>query len=255
LEVTCNPSIAASYKSPSQIARVLSERWLLANMYCVNCESAHLQATPANTRCLDFTCDWCRHRYELKTFLRRPATSLVDGAYDSMLATMNSGMTPTLFLLQRDAAWKIENFSAIHSAFLTLRIIEKRKPLAQNARRAGWTGCNIRLDRLPIEAEIPIISNGKPEPEVKVRTGFRRLLPLSKLSLADRDWTSLTLSVVRQFAGEVFSLQDLYRCELAFAEAYPGNHNIRPKIRQQLQRLRDLGLLRFLGRGSYQSLR
>jgi len=29
------------------------------------------------------------------------------------------------------------------------------------------------------------------------------------------------------------------------------NHNIRPKIRQQLQILRDLGFLEFLGDGSY----
>ena len=32
---------------------------------------------------------------------------------------------------------------------------------------------------------------------------------------------------------------------------YPWNHNIRPKIRQQLQVLRDRGLISFLGNGQY----
>lgn len=32
---------------------------------------------------------------------------------------------------------------------------------------------------------------------------------------------------------------------------YPGNNNVRPKIRQQLQVLRDRGWLEFNGRGVY----
>ena len=223
-------------------------------MYCVNCESERLQATPANTRCVDFTCNICAHRYELKTFLRRPSTSLVDGAYKSMLTTINSGLTPTLLLLQRNASWEVENLSALHFVFLTLRVIEKREPLAEGARRAGWTGCNIRLDRLPPGAEIPIVSEGEAEPPLSVRNKFRRLLPLRSLKPGDRDWASLTLSVVSRFGGDVFSINDIYRYEDIFAEAYPANQNIRPKIRQQLQRMRDLKLLRFFGRGLYQSI-
>ena len=35
------------------------------------------------------------------------------------------------------------------------------------------------------------------------------------------------------------------------ARLHPQNRFVRPKIRQQLQILRDLGLLEFLGRGRY----
>ena len=35
---------------------------------------------------------------------------------------------------------------------------------------------------------------------------------------------------------------------------YPQNHNIKPKIRQQLQFLRDKGIIAFLGSGHYQKL-
>jgi type II restriction enzyme len=37
----------------------------------------------------------------------------------------------------------------------------------------------------------------------------------------------------------------------ALAKLHPNNAHVRDKIRQQLQVLRDLGLLTFLGSGSY----
>jgi hypothetical protein len=49
-----------------------------------------------------------------------------------------------------------------------------------------------------------------------------------------------------------FTLDDVYAFEDRLAAIYPGNNNIRPKIRQQLQVLRDQGYLIFLGRGRYQ---
>jgi type II restriction enzyme len=38
------------------------------------------------------------------------------------------------------------------------------------------------------------------------------------------------------------------------AELHPDNHNVQPKIRQQLQELRDLDLLEFLRGGEYRLL-
>jgi type II restriction enzyme len=35
---------------------------------------------------------------------------------------------------------------------------------------------------------------------------------------------------------------------------YPGNRHVRPKIRQQLQVLRDSGYLEFLSKGTYRLL-
>ncbi|MBI5242579.1 MAG: hypothetical protein HY922_02705 [Elusimicrobia bacterium] len=35
------------------------------------------------------------------------------------------------------------------------------------------------------------------------------------------------------------------------SELHPNNRHVRPKIRQQLQVLRDLGFVAFLGRGRY----
>ena len=59
------------------------------------------------------------------------------------------------------------------------------------------------------------------------------------------------LNVVRSVGKEEFSLGEVYAFAGELARLHPRNHRIEPKIRQQLQRLRDLGFLEFLGRGMY----
>ena len=49
-----------------------------------------------------------------------------------------------------------------------------------------------------------------------------------------------------------FQISDLLAvCSPMAAREYPRNQNVRPKLRQQLQILRDLGLVEFLGKGFY----
>ncbi|WP_426046157.1 hypothetical protein [Brevundimonas sp. TWP3-1-2b1] len=48
-----------------------------------------------------------------------------------------------------------------------------------------------------------------------------------------------------------FTLAEVYGFEARLAAIYPDNNNVRPKIRQQLQVLRDMGWLAFNGRGTY----
>ncbi|WP_299975253.1 hypothetical protein [Devosia sp. 66-22] len=48
-----------------------------------------------------------------------------------------------------------------------------------------------------------------------------------------------------------FDLNDVYAFEARLSAIYPSNNNVRPKIRQQLQVLRDSGYLEFLGDGRY----
>ena len=45
------------------------------------------------------------------------------------------------------------------------------------------------------------------------------------------------------------------RYERELQAKHPQNHHIRPKIRQQLQFLRDLGYITFMGHGKYQIIR
>ena len=48
-----------------------------------------------------------------------------------------------------------------------------------------------------------------------------------------------------------FTLADVYANAGSLAKLHPNNRHVRDKIRQQLQVLRDLGLLTFLGSASY----
>ena len=59
------------------------------------------------------------------------------------------------------------------------------------------------------------------------------------------------LNVVRSLNKPDFSLSDVYARDEELARLHPDNRHVRPKIRQQLQVLRDLGLLTFLGGGAY----
>jgi type II restriction enzyme len=44
----------------------------------------------------------------------------------------------------------------------------------------------------------------------------------------------------------------MYAFEAQLETLYPKNRNVRPKIRQQLQVLRDAGFISFLGEGRYE---
>lgn len=57
---------------------------------------------------------------------------------------------------------------------------------------------------------------------------------------------------VNATASTQFSLADVYEFAPTLSAQFPDNRHVRDKIRQTLQRLRDDGLLRFLGQGRYE---
>ena len=66
-----------------------------------------------------------------------------------------------------------------------------------------------------------------------------------------RGWLLAVMKAVEAIGRPEFTLDEVYAHEAALAALYPGNSNVRPKIRQQLQVLRDRGWLAFNGRGTY----
>lgn len=53
---------------------------------------------------------------------------------------------------------------------------------------------------------------------------------------------------------DAFDLQQVYNLKPHYKVQYPNNNNVEAKMRQLLQRLREHGLLIFMGRGTYQKL-
>jgi type II restriction enzyme len=160
--------------------------------------------------------------------------------------------TPNLFVLEYDLSrWAVRTVLLVPHFAFTLSTLEKRPPLAPTARRAGWIGCNILLDRIPPYARIRVIDDGKAQSATKVRSAYRRLCPLEALHVEKRGWTLDVLQVVQSLGKTEFTLADVYRHAAALARLHPKNLHVRDKTRQQLQLLRDLRLLDFLAPGRY----
>jgi type II restriction enzyme len=65
-------------------------------------------------------------------------------------------------------------------------------------------------------------------------------------------WHDDVLAIVQKLPSR-FSLEDCYRFVPQLARKHPDNDNIEAKIRQQLQALRDEGVIRFVDRnGRYE---
>jgi type II restriction enzyme len=196
-------------------------------------------------------CDNCRHGYELKSKCGIFSTRVLDGAYGAMVKTIREGNTPTFLLLEYAKSWSISGLRAIHHSLITEAAVEARKPLATSARRAGWIGCNIVLPAIAIEGQIQIVQSGVLQPKSRARTAFARLENLSSLPYKDRSWAATILNMLHRLPTRDFKLADVYRFDSELQKLFPGNNHIKPKIRQQLQVLRDAGILVFLGEGKY----
>ena len=59
------------------------------------------------------------------------------------------------------------------------------------------------------------------------------------------------LNCVNAISSAEFTLNEMYSFENELKIKHPQNNNIKPKIRQQLQFLRDMGFIEFLGNGIY----
>jgi type II restriction enzyme len=240
------------YKSNSQRARIATEAWATKNLYCLNCDSDGVSSSPPNTAAVDYICPNCDASFQLKAQSHSFGNKILDAAYATMLEKIREDETPNLVALHYDlASWSVRNVFLVPEFAFSISAIEKRKPLAPTARRAGWIGCNILLEEIPPDAWIPLVANGKATNPRLARKQFAKVRPLAKLRPEMRGWTLDVLNLVRSLHKQNFSLSDAYSLEPHLASLHPANRHIRDKIRQQLQLLRDLGLLTFLAPGQY----
>lgn len=67
-------------------------------------------------------------------------------------------------------------------------------------------------------------------------------------------WKLEVFKCLLEIPSQEFTLSEVNRFVPKLQQVYPDNQNIEPKIRQQLQLLRDIGLVEFLGQGKYKKL-
>lgn len=169
--------LSTPYVSGSQTARVQTERWVSDHMYCINCGSPRLNQFPNNSPLADFFCPKCQDQYEVKSTKNKFGARIVDGAYFTKIERLQSATNPNLLLIGYDAsASAVRNVCIVPKHFFTPDIIERRKPLAATARRAGWIGSNILLGKVPEAGRIFVFRDGAPAPKDEVLEKWRKTL-------------------------------------------------------------------------------
>ena len=248
--------IVEHYKSRSQKIRVLTEDWIKRNQYCPICGNDILTNYEANKPVADFYCIDCKSDFELKSKENKKGllgNKIADGAYNTMIDRITSMQNPNfLFLTYNNNS--VNNLILIPNHFFVPSIIEKRKPLSDNARRAGWVGCNINIGEIPDNGKIFIIKNNFSIEREKVISNYNKTKSLQTSNLESRGWIMDILICINKIPTDEFSLKQMYDFENELKLKHPENNFIKDKIRQQLQYLRDKGFIEFKSPGNYKKI-
>lgn len=251
MDLQLNTDLIGHYKSKSQIARVLTEDWLFRNSYCPACAQPSLVHFENNRPVADFYCQQCSEEYELKSKQGHFSTLINDGAYATMMERVQADNNPNFFFLTYSKNFEVENFLVLPKQFVRPETIIKRKPLGPGTRRAGWVGCKIDLSQVPSKGRVFLVKNKEIRKPELVTKEFQDTLFLRERSIATRGWLVEVLKCLDKIPDAVFDLAQVYAFENDLRKVYPDNHHIKDKIRQQLQVLRDKGVIEFLGNGRY----
>jgi len=244
--------LAADLTSPAQKARVVTEAWVEDNMYCPGCESDSLERMPRGYKLIDFRCGDCEEGFQLKAQRHPFGKRVLDSAWSVMNDAVSSGTAPGfLFMRYDNTECRISQLFVVPGHFVTPLVIEKRAPLAAHARRAGWVGCNILLDSISEAARIAVVDAPVIHSPREVRDRWRRFEFVKEAQRRAPGWIGDVLACVQRIGRDSFTLDELYGYEKELAARHPANRNVRAKIRQQLQVLRDRHALEFVERGNY----
>jgi type II restriction enzyme len=255
MNLSFNTKLAEGYSSNSQIARVLTENWVKENSYCPCCGELPLNEFENNRPVADFYCKKCNEEFELKSKNGKFSNTINDGAYSTMISRINSNQNPNFFFLTYSNNWLVENFLIIPKQFFTTEIIIKRKPLSATARRAGWIGCNIDISNVAEAGKVFLVKDSKLIDQKIVETSFNKTMFLRGKSTDTKGWILDLMTCVDLIKKDTFSLEDVYKFEDKLKLKYPSNNFIKDKIRQQLQILRDKGIIEFVSRGNYKKIK
>lgn len=253
MKLKFNTDLALNYKSASQIARVLTESWVEENSYCPNCGAENIDKFEVNKPVADFFCKNCNEEFELKSKNGNLGKKINDSAYLTMLDRISSENNPNFFFLTYKE-FLVNDFLIIPKHFFLPEIIEPRKPLGPNAKRAGWVGCNINLHKIPEVGRIFLVKDSLVTNKKKVLETWNATVLLRNVSIEKKGWTLDVLRCIDQIPYNNFTLDEAYKFEEALKLKHPDNNFIRDKIRQQLQILRDMNIIEFVSRGRYKKV-
>jgi hypothetical protein len=181
--------------------------------------------------------------------------SVLDSEYHTALHGIMRDAYPSLILLRYDPVkWAVADIEVVHRACITTSSLIRRKPLSATARRAGWQGCMISLASVPALGRIGVVRNGVVRPKTAILAQWQQSNRLLQTEPQARGWVADVLGCVEKLYS-TFTLENVYSFEKELAAKHPKNRFVKAKIRQQLQVLRDLGLIEFVSPGIYRRLK
>ena len=232
----------------------MSERWVLDQIFCPNCGGA-INNYANNKPVADFYCKKCVEDFELKSKKGKIGRKVPTGAYSEMIKRISSPAKPNFFFMGYQETLQVNDFFVIPKYFFIPEIIEKRKPLTNTAKRAGWVGANILFSKIPQAGQIYYIENGIETSKKDILKKWQKTLFLKKIKKSEaKGWILNIMNCIEVLGKKEFSLADIYTFKNDLKKLHPDNNNIQAKIRQQLQLLRDKNYLQFTGKGTYRLL-
>jgi type II restriction enzyme len=251
MELTLNKNLIIGYSNQSQIARILTESWVEKEIFCPNCGDK-IERYTNNRPVADFYCDKCSEDFELKSKKGKIGKKISAGAYSKMIERLNSEQRPHFFFMGYLATLLVNDFFIVPKYFFVPEIIEKRKALTETARRAGWVGSNILFSKIPASGKVFYVENGKELSKKEILEKWQKTAFLKNIEKPElKGWILDIMNCIEYLKKKEFSLSEIYQFESDLEKLHPENRNIKAKIRQQMQFLRDKGYLEFLEKGRY----
>ncbi|MCF7520917.1 restriction endonuclease [Neisseria sp. ZJ106] len=249
-----NTDLIAGYRSPRQIIRRLSEDWLAHNGYCPNCGNRPIQPFANNTKVGDFFCTECNEQFELKSKSGlSTGKKIPDGAYNSMIARIQAEDNPNfLFLAYKKADYSVQQLILVPKHFVNVKmIVPRNKPLKN---RENYLMCDMDISSLPESGKILLVDQARMIDPGKVRQQWQSHLFMRQQQSKSKGWLLAIMKCIDQLP-EQFDLRQMYVFEQALLRQFPENRHIKEKIRQQLQILRNHGVIEFSNRGKYRKVK
>jgi len=177
-----------------------------------------------------------------------------DAEYHTFLRSIEQRTNPNQVLMHYDKPrLLVVDLEVIPRFFFTASCVIPSKPTKPKSRGKPWQGCSISLEMVPEDGHVEIVRNERIENPQQVHEKYTRAAKLLvRKTLEGRGWTTDVLRCVRDLRKSSFTLQEVYAFTDELQRLHPENRNVHPKIRQQLQILRDNGMLKFLGAGRYE---
>ncbi len=100
-----------------------------------------------------------------------------------------------------------------------------------------------------------MVKNSKIIDPIVVNHSFNKTLFLRQKSSDAKGWILDIMNCVDEIQTDDFNIEEVYKFEHKLRVKYPNNNFIKDKIRQQLQILRDKGIIEVVGRGQYKKIR